>query len=134
MTTGGLYSEAQAPPLPTLHRLTLIAAPRWLGNSNRRSREGPAKRSLSLRAPGRFEEPRTDRSRYMNWPSGVSAPFRTATRPPRSSATRGAAASRATRDLFLAQRFARHASPLTTVVYTHASDEEMYATLRGMES
>ena len=40
---------------------------------------------------------------------------------------------RATRDLFLAQRFARHASPLTTVIYTHASDEEMYATLRGME-
>ena len=32
---------------------------------------------------------------------------------------------RATRDLFLAQRFARHASPLTTVVYTHPSDEEM---------
>jgi hypothetical protein len=33
---------------------------------------------------------------------------------------------RASRDLFLAQRFARHASPLTTVVYTHPSDEEMY--------
>jgi len=32
---------------------------------------------------------------------------------------------RASRDLFLAQRFARHASPLTTVVYTHPSDEEM---------
>ena len=32
---------------------------------------------------------------------------------------------RASRDLFLAQRFARHASPLTTVVYTHPSDEEL---------
>ena len=32
---------------------------------------------------------------------------------------------RATRDLFLAQRFARHVSPLTTTVYTHPSDEEM---------
>ena len=32
---------------------------------------------------------------------------------------------RATRDLFLAQRFARHASPLTTVIYTHPSDDEM---------
>ncbi len=31
---------------------------------------------------------------------------------------------RATRDLFLAQRFARHASPLTTTVYTHPGDEE----------
>lgn len=40
---------------------------------------------------------------------------------------------RATRDLFLAQRFARHASPLTTTVYIYPSDEEMYATLRGME-
>ena len=32
---------------------------------------------------------------------------------------------RRTRDLFLAQRFARHASPLTTTVYTHPSDDEM---------
>ena len=32
---------------------------------------------------------------------------------------------RASRDLFLAQRFARHASPLTTTVYTHPSDEEL---------
>jgi len=34
---------------------------------------------------------------------------------------------RATKDLFLAQRFARHASPLTTVAYTHPSDEELYS-------
>jgi integrase len=39
---------------------------------------------------------------------------------------------RATHDLFLAQRFARHASPLTTTVYTHVSDEEMFASLRGL--
>ena len=32
---------------------------------------------------------------------------------------------RRTRDLFLAQRFARHASPLTTTVYTHPGDEEV---------
>jgi len=37
-----------------------------------------------------------------------------------------------TRDLFLAQRFARHASPLTTVVYTHPSDQEKAEKLRGM--
>ena len=37
---------------------------------------------------------------------------------------------RATRDLFLAQRFARHVSPLTTTVYTHPSDEEMQDQLR----
>jgi len=39
---------------------------------------------------------------------------------------------RASRDLFLAQRFAHHASPLTTVAYTHPSDEEMYQTLRNL--
>ncbi len=39
---------------------------------------------------------------------------------------------RATRDLFLAQRFARHASPLTTTIYTHPSDEEMQGKLRTL--
>jgi integrase/recombinase XerC len=39
---------------------------------------------------------------------------------------------RATHDLFLAQRFARHVSPLTTVVYTHPSDEEMSRRVRGL--
>jgi site-specific recombinase XerC len=39
---------------------------------------------------------------------------------------------RATRDLFLAQRFARHASPMTTVLYTHPSDEEMYEKIAGV--
>ena len=39
---------------------------------------------------------------------------------------------RRTRDLFLAQRFARHASPLTTTVYTHPSDQEMTERLRGL--
>ena len=34
---------------------------------------------------------------------------------------------RATKDLFLAQRFARHVSPMTTVAYTHPSDEELYS-------
>jgi len=39
---------------------------------------------------------------------------------------------RVSRDLFLAQRFARHASPLTTVIYTHPSDEELRRRLRGI--
>ena len=39
---------------------------------------------------------------------------------------------RASRDLFLAQRFARHQSPLTTVVYTHPSDEELFEGTRGI--
>ena len=39
---------------------------------------------------------------------------------------------RTTRDLFLAQRFARHVSPLTTTIYTHPSDEEMCGRLRDL--
>jgi len=39
---------------------------------------------------------------------------------------------RASKDLFLAQRFARHASPLTTVVYTHPSDEELREGIRDL--
>jgi integrase/recombinase XerC len=39
---------------------------------------------------------------------------------------------RATHDLFLAQRFARHASPLTTTVYCHPGDEEMSERLRDL--
>jgi integrase len=39
---------------------------------------------------------------------------------------------RASRDLFLAQRFARHANPMTTVVYTHVSDEELLERVRDL--
>jgi integrase/recombinase XerC len=39
---------------------------------------------------------------------------------------------RSSKDLFLAQRFARHASPLTTVIYTHASDEDLREGVRGL--
>jgi integrase/recombinase XerC len=39
---------------------------------------------------------------------------------------------RASRDLFLAQRFARHVSPLTTTAYTHPSDQEMWERVRNL--
>ena len=39
---------------------------------------------------------------------------------------------RMSRDLFLAQRFARHVSPLTTTVYTHPSDQEMAERIRRL--
>jgi hypothetical protein len=32
------------------------------------------------------------------------------------------------------QRFARHASPITTIAYTHPSDEELYAAIREIKS
>jgi len=40
---------------------------------------------------------------------------------------------RASRDLFLAQRFARHASPLTTSAYTHPSDDELADRIRPLD-
>ncbi len=40
---------------------------------------------------------------------------------------------RASRDLFLAQRFARHVSPLTTTVYTHPSDQELWQGIRHLD-
>lgn len=40
---------------------------------------------------------------------------------------------RASKDLILAQRFARHLSPLTTTVYTDPSDQEMAGRVRGLE-
>ena len=39
---------------------------------------------------------------------------------------------RRSRDLFLAQRFARHVSPLTTTIYTHPSDQELWASVRRL--
>jgi integrase/recombinase XerC len=39
---------------------------------------------------------------------------------------------RASKNLFLAQRFARHASPLTTIVYTHPADEELYEGVKNL--
>jgi len=39
---------------------------------------------------------------------------------------------RVSRDLFLAQRFARHMSPLTTTIYTHPSDEELQSRIRDL--
>src|SRR5215813_9650514 len=40
-------------------------------------------------------------------------------------------AYRASKNLFLAQRFARHSSPLTTIIYTHPADEELAAGGKG---
>lgn len=40
---------------------------------------------------------------------------------------------RASRDLFLTQRFARHASPLTTTIYTHPSDDELHDRIRDLQ-
>ena len=40
---------------------------------------------------------------------------------------------RATKDIRLTQRFARHASVVTTSIYTHASDQDLLEAVRGLE-
>jgi hypothetical protein len=52
--------------------------------------------------------------------------------PSGNAGSAGAGPVRYSRDLFLAQRFARRASPLTTTVYMHASDEELMAGVRTL--
>jgi len=39
---------------------------------------------------------------------------------------------RLSKDLYLAQRFARHVSPLTTTIYTHPSDDELFKQIRNL--
>ncbi len=39
---------------------------------------------------------------------------------------------RASKDLFLAQRFARHVSPLTTTIHTHPSDHDLQRRLKQL--
>ena len=41
---------------------------------------------------------------------------------------------RATKDLYLTQRFARHSSRLTTTAYTHPTDEELYEEIRRLRA
>jgi len=41
---------------------------------------------------------------------------------------------RATKDLYLTQRFARHAIPLSTTVYTHPTDDEIYEGIRHLKA
>ncbi len=41
---------------------------------------------------------------------------------------------RATKDLYLTQRFARHASPLSTTIYTHPTDVEIYEGIRRLKA
>ena len=74
--------------------------------------------------------PRAAQWRFAWWQRRVGFDRRYGFHAMRHSAV--TAVYRATGNLFLAQRFARHASPLTTIVYTHPSDEELYAGIRDL--
>jgi site-specific recombinase XerC len=85
---------------------------------------------LFLSAQGRRLSPRAAQWRFHSWQERAGFDRRYGFHQLRHSAV--TAVYRMSRNLFLAQRFARHASPLTTIVYTHPSDEELYEGIRDL--
>jgi site-specific recombinase XerC len=85
---------------------------------------------LFLSARGQRLSPRAAQWRFRWWQEKAGFDRRYGFHALRHSAVTNV--YRASRDLFLAQRFARHASPLTTVVYTHPADEELYAGIKNL--
>jgi site-specific recombinase XerC len=85
---------------------------------------------LFVSAQGRWLSPRAAQWRFAWWQPRAGFDRRYGFHALRHSAVINV--YRSSRDLFLAQRFARHASPLTTVVYTHPSDEEMWERVRRL--
>jgi site-specific recombinase XerC len=85
---------------------------------------------LFVSAQGRRLSPRAAQWRFQWWQGRAGFDRRYGFHQLRHSAVTNV--YQASRDLFLAQRFARHASPLTTVVYTHPADEELYAGIKNL--
>ena len=85
---------------------------------------------LFVSGQGRRLSPRAAQWRFARWQARAGFDRRYNFHALRHSAVTNV--YRASRDLFLAQRFARHASPLTTVVYTHPADEELYEGVRNL--
>jgi site-specific recombinase XerC len=85
---------------------------------------------LFLSAQGRRLSPRAAQWRFRWWQERAGFDRGYNFHALRHSAI--TAVYRASGNLFLAQRFARHASPLTTIVYTHPSDDELYEGVREL--
>ena len=85
---------------------------------------------LLVSAQGRRLSPRAAQWRFAWWQKRAGFDRHYGFHQLRHSAV--TAVYRASGNLFLAQRFARHASPLTTIIYTHPSDEELYAGVRNL--
>ena len=85
---------------------------------------------LFLSAQGRRLSPRAAQWRFAWWQERAGFDRRYNFHELRHSAVTNI--YRASKNLFLAQRFARHASPLTTIVYTHPADEELWEGVRNL--
>ena len=85
---------------------------------------------LFVSAQGRRLSPRAAQWRFAWWQERAGFDRRYSFHSLRHSAVTNV--YRASKNLFLAQRFARHASPLTTIVYTHPADEELWEGVRDL--
>lgn len=85
---------------------------------------------LFVSAHGRRLSPRAAQWRFAWWQRQAGFDRHHGFHQLRHSAV--TAVYRATKNLFLAQRFARHASAPTTTVYTHPSEEELYEGIRHL--
>ena len=85
---------------------------------------------LFVSALGRRLSPRAAQWRFAWWQERAGFNRRYSFHSLRHSAVTNV--YRASKNLFLAQRFARHASPLTTIVYTHPADEELWEGVRDL--
>ena len=85
---------------------------------------------LFLSAQGRRLSPRAGQWRFHWWQERAGFDRRYGFHSLRHSAVTNV--YRTSGNLFLAQRFARHASPLTTIIYTHPADEELYESIRNL--
>ena len=123
-TKGGRRGEVF---LPERHQTKLR---RFLAWKRRAGQAMSPVAPLFLSAQGRRLSPRAAQWRFHWWQERAGFDRRYGFHHLRHAAITNL--YRASRDLFMAQRFARHASPLTTVVYTHPSDEELYAGIRDL--
>ena len=123
-TKGGRRGEVFLPErlIPKLRRL--LAWKREHGESVE------ADAPLFVSAQGRRLSPRAAQWRFAWWQRKAGFDRHYGFHSLRHSSV--TAVYRASGNLFLAQRFARHASPITTIIYTHPSDEELYAGVRDL--
>jgi site-specific recombinase XerC len=85
---------------------------------------------LFLSGQGRRLSPRAAQWRFAWWQQHAGFDRRYNFHALRHSAVTNV--YRASKNLFLAQRFARHASPLATIICTHPADEELAEGVRDL--
>jgi len=124
VTKGGRRGEVFLPP--RLQR----KLKRFLSWKRRSGQPAGGDAPLFLSAQGRRLSPRAAQWRFAWWQERAGFDRRYNFHSLRHSAVTNV--YRTSKNLFLAQRFARHASPLTTIVYTHPADEELWEGVRDL--